>query len=230
MKTTFRFVAVIGCAMALVGCATQELRVGIDAEVSDEGLGRASGGTLEEVWVRPGISLGQYHSVVLDTASVSYRDVSQIHAREPLRVRATRDEFPVPADQRERIERSFAHRLGEALNEYPQYRVVDAAGPGVLTLRASLVDFVSRTPPADLVPARAYVTTVAEATLVVEFWDTERQELLVRAVDHGKTGPYGSRLIDANAVTSWSEIDLQLVRWATKVRDLLVDLETLGST
>ena len=114
-----------------------------------------------------------------------------------------------------------------ALDQVAGLRRASGPGPGTVSLRAVLVDFVSKVPPQEVM-TRVYVTSVGEATLIIELWDDERDELLLRAIDHERAGPPGSELIRANNVTSWAEIDRQMQRWGAQVRRLVEQLAATG--
>jgi hypothetical protein len=231
MNTTIRSALCLCGALLLGACAAPPLQHGPGDEFSAEGLHRMSGTAFAEVWARPGLRTSNYSEIVLETTSVAYREVGEGIRYESPRRYVRQDAFPIPQHLRERIEQTFEKRLSQALDGSSQFRHVSEAAPGTLSLRAVLVDFVSKVPPERTYgPSRVYVTSVGEATLIVELWDNERDELLVRAVDHGKAGPPGSQLIRGNEVTSWVEIDHQMERWATEVRQLVDQLHRLDRT
>lgn len=223
MQALTRISLCLGALLALAACAAGPLRPALDGGLSEAGLQRMSGTTFDEVWLRPGTDFSAYRGVVLEPTSVTYREVDEgIRIHSP-RLRVGQDAYPIPTDQRERIEAAFESRLSAALDQANGLRRASIAGPGTLSLRAVLVDFVSRVPPQEAL-TRVYVTSVGEATLIVELWDDERDELLLRAIDHERAGPPGAELIRANHVTSWVEIDRQMQRWGTQVRGLLEQL------
>ena len=215
-------------ALLLGACAAPPLQTAPGAVISAEGLQRMSGTEFDEVWARPGLRLGATGGVALDSTTVAFREVDERIRLEATRVRAAADAFPIPADQRASIEASFRNRLAEALEQSPQFRRHAVPGAGRLALRAELLDFVSRMPAeGTLGMNQAFVTSAGEATLVIELWDTERNELLVRAIDHRRAGPPGPELVRGNRVTSWVEIDRQMRRWGRDVRDLVDQLYAL---
>jgi hypothetical protein len=222
MKTSIRALAYLSAGLLLAACAAPPLQTGQAGDLSPEGLQRMTGSSFDEVWVRPGLHFSRYEAVLLEPIQVAYREVGDGMRYDSTRMRMDRDGFPIPADQRARIERSFQDRLAQALDASTEFRRVTEPEPGALAVRAVLVDFVSKVPPEGRFGrTEAYVTSVGEATLVVELWDSERDELLARAVDHSRAGPDGQRLIRANHVTSWAEIDRQMQRLAGETRTLM---------
>ncbi len=218
----------LGAALLLGACAAPPLKPVPGAALSEDGLQRMSGTEFDEVWARPGLRLGADRGVRLDSTTVSFREVDERIRLEATRVRAAPDAFPIPADQRASIEASFRDRLTEALAESPQFRRSAMPGAGTLSLRAELVDFISKMPAEGTLGLnQAFVTSAGEATLIIELWDPERDELLARAIDHRRAGPPGPELVRGNRVTSWVEIDRQMRRWGRDVRKLIDQLHAL---
>jgi hypothetical protein len=225
MKRAEQFIVFLVALLILSACASQFPRP--SGEMSPDGLERMTGTSFDELWVRPGISFASFGGVMLEPTSVVFREVGERRIYEVGRVHAARDAFPIPADQRERIEQSFQRRLDERLRESRKYQRVEASGPAVLVLHASLLDYVSLVP--EEWPQReVFVSSVGEATLAIELRDGATGELLARASRHDEAEPAGSRLIRANAVTSWAEVDRQMFRWGDELRRLLDQLHGVG--
>ena len=232
-----RLGALLGAAFVIGACAAPPLQVG-EGLVSEEGLQRLSGTAFDEVWARPGVDLRRFPSLAMDQANVYYRDVEDGTRERSLLRRTHQAGFTIPEHQRDQIEHLFQRRLSESLERSDLIRYSSDVVPGALLMRASLVDYVSHAPHEDRMAGRSqvWVSSAGEATLIVELWDPERDELLVRAIDHQKMEPGGSRLIRGDSVTNVAEVDRQLQRWARDVR-LVVDqlyqlsgTETLGRT
>lgn len=223
--------ALLGAALLLGACAAPSLHVG-NGDVSEEGLWRLGGTAFDEVWARPGVDLRQFQVLAMDQATVSYRDVGDGIRERSLLHRTSQTAFTIPEGEQERIEHLFQRRLSESLEQSPQVRYSPDAVPGALLMRASLVDYVSRAPREDRMTGRSqvWVSSVGEATLIVELWDPERDELLVRAIDHQRMEPGASRLIRGDSVTSVAEVDRQMQRWARDVRLVFEQLYELSGT
>jgi hypothetical protein len=227
MNTFTRLSLCLGAAVALAACAAQAPRPTPVVEMSEAGLQRMAGTTFDEVWVRPGINLAAYRDLVLHSARVEYREVDERLGIHSLRMRPGHDAYPIPEEQRARIEEIFERKLAEALDQSRQFRRVAELGPDTLTVRAVLVDFVSRVPAQEPF-ADVYVRSVGEATLIVELWDEERDELLVRALDHSKDARApGVQLIRANQVASWTEMNRNMQLWTSQARTLIDQLYRL---
>ncbi len=228
MSVSVRSLLCVVAVLAIAACVASPARLTPSGEMSADGLQRLSGGSFDELWVRPGTDLAAYRELLLESTGVSYRDVGERTGRELTRAHGTRDGFPIPLKLRERIEASFRLRLAEALDQSASFRRVESPGPGVLQAEVGLVDFVSTSPP-DEPQARAWVSSVGHATLVIELYDSVSKHVLVRASKHARAGPHAYQLIQANAVRSWSELDRQMIRWGTETRTLLDQLHAAGA-
>lgn len=230
MNNHLHLILGLGCVLLLGACAAPPLQTGPAGEVSEEGLQRMTGTAFDEVWLRPGVSIGNYRGIVLEPTSVAYREVGEGIRYDSPRMRVNEDAFPIPEAQRARIETTFEQKLTHALEESGRFQIVDEAGPGTLSVRAQLVDFVSKVPrEGALGRTEVYVTSVGEATLIIEIWDNERDELVARAVDHQRAGPPGAQLIRGNQVTSWAEMNRQMERCADQARELMDELHQVDS-
>jgi hypothetical protein len=223
--------ALFCAALLFSGCASPSLRVG-DGGISEEGLQRLEGTAFDEAWARPGIDVRRFEALVLDQVSVSYRDAEDGVRERSLVHRANQSAFAIPEHEKERIQQRFERRLSESLERSPSFRYSADPVPGALLVRASLVDYVSSVPREDGMTGRSqvWVSSVGEATLVVELWDAARDELLVRAIDHEKMEPGAARLVRGDTVTSVAEIDRQMQRWARDLRAVLDQLHGLAGT
>lgn len=216
--------------LALGACAGPPLRVG-GGDISEEGLQQVVGTEFDEVWARPGVDLRRFQVLSVDQPKVHYRDVEE-GVDEPSLVRNRQRAFAVPERERNRIEALFQQRLSESLQLSPNFQYSSDIVPGVLLMRATVVDYVSWAPPEGRVPGRSqvWVRDVADATLVVELWDPGRDELLVRATDHQQFESAGWRFTRGDSVTRFATIDRQMQRWASDIRWLVDQFYLLGGT
>lgn len=223
--------ALLGAVLLLGACAAPPLQI-VDGNVSEEGLQRLGGTAFDEVWARPGVDLRQFQLLAVEQATIDYRDVEDGIRERSLLHRSGQTAFAIPEDERQRIERLFQRRLSESLERSSQFRYSPTVVPGALMVRASLVDYVSRAPREDRLPGRSqvWVRSVGEASLIVELWDPERDQLLVRVLDHEVMEAGASRLVRGDSVTSVAEIDRQMQRWARDLRQVVDQLYELGGT
>jgi hypothetical protein len=218
----------LAAAATLAACSTAPLRPAADQPLTPEGLQPMSGGGFEETWIRPGFRAGDYRGLALESTRVSYRDAAERSRLVSTRFTDAQEAFPIPASERAHIEQRFAEEISAALDGVRTPPRAAAPGPGVLSLRAELVDFVSRVPAQEPLE-RNWVSSVGEATLVIELWDTERNELMLRASSRDELGPPPRQFVRGNEVTSWAETNRQMRNWSRRVAELLEQLGSMES-
>jgi hypothetical protein len=97
--------------------------------------------------------------------------------------------------------------------------MADAPGPDVLVIVGGLHDIVSRVPPDMVGRGDIYLSSVGEATLVLEARDSLSGETIYRAIDRRAAERAGGQMMLSNTVTSRSEVRRLAQRWATRLRE-----------
>lgn len=204
----------VACAALLPGIAGAQKPYDVPAPPADaEGLQRRSSSSVDEFLLRPGASFSVYRRVLLAPLDVSFarfwaRAHPDVDARESLRIRTD-----LAALAREEFVRQLQSKGG--------YPVVDAPGPDVLEVRASIINLDVRAPDVNGGPnMRSYVLTAGEGTLVAELRDSQTGTLLARVVDRRETREYPD-LIIANRVTNSAEARDLVSRWSRLLRRYL---------
>ena len=95
----------------------------------------------------------------------------------------------------------------------------DAPGPDVLIIVGGLHDIVSRVPPDMIGRGDIYLSSVGEATLVLELKDSLSGETIYRAIDRRAAERAGDTMMMSNTVTTKSEVRRLAQRWATRLRE-----------
>ena len=108
-------------------------------------------------------------------------------------------------------------------------RSVTTPEPDVLLLVGAVIDVVSNIPP-DVESARfgrggVYLTSVGDATLVIELRDSESGEILARAAD--RRAAEAAFAFEVNTVTAWSEVRRLASYWASLLRRRLEEIEKI---
>jgi Protein of unknown function (DUF3313) len=192
-------------AAAVVG-AEQTLAVASEPE----GLVRQASRALDEYYLRPGARLSGYQKILLAPVEVSFApywagEHREIDPGESLRIRQALARL-AQAEFRQMLQRK---------NGYP---VVEAAGAGVLELRASLVNLDLHAPEArDSAIRRNYVLSAGEATLVAELRDSQTGTLLARIVDRREMRRY-AQLQLADTISNSAEVRDLVSNWARLLR------------
>ncbi len=108
----------------------------------------------------------------------------------------------------------------EEFEKIEKYELVDEPGPDVLMVRGGLLDVTSYVPP-DPIGGRSfiYLSSVGEATLVLELRDSETGTILARSVDRRAAETIGGTFTRSNSVTNSAEARRLIRFWATRLRE-----------
>jgi hypothetical protein len=232
MTRRFRIAARVAVATLAVGlyagsggAAPKQPRIdtGPDAEVTHDGLVRVQKSVVDAAWVKPTFDLTPYKKLMVVSQGIAFRKlepVSDFQAR-------NESQFPVKEENKERLSRELKTAFETELGKLQRYELVSAPGPDVLLLVGTIIDVVSNIPP-DIDSARfgrggVYLTSVGEATLVMELRDSESGEILGRVADRrAAESPFA---FEVNTVTAWTEVRRLGSYWASLLRRRLEEIE-----
>ena len=176
-----RIATIIITAAFLAGCsaATPTLQTGPDAEKSFDGLVRVDNARFRGVWVDPDINFSRYSKVMGGGATYQFRAVKDTgNSPTSARMRNNTSEFFISDDNRAKLEEETAKIFDEELSKSTRFTETDQKGPDVLILRGALHDIVSNVPPEYIGRSEIYITSVGEATLVIEGVDSLSGEVV----------------------------------------------------
>jgi hypothetical protein len=212
--------------ISLAACTTTpSVQVGAEAEISFDGLHRVDNSKMKYAWVKPDLDLSGYNKLRLVAAGVEYRSVKP--ATRSSRANSTRDDFPMDAGQRARLEAAVREVFLEELGKSQHFTIVDDEGPDVLEVTGALLDVVSAIPPDTIGRGDYYLSKLGEATLVLEFRDSQSEEILARTVDRRAVEPV---FVQRSARPfNTAEVKRELRRWATTLTERLDALHVLGN-
>lgn len=177
------FVATAMVLLLSAGCATSTptLDTSAEAEPSFDGLSPMQDTVADRIWVRPDFDLSGYTKLLVRPAGILYRPVKRTS-----RTRAGRSSsstFPMTDQQKSRLLEIVSEEFNKALGELKRYEIVNEPGPEVLLLTGALLDVVSRVPPEQAGRVDFYLSSVGEATLLIELADSQSGTTLVRVLD-----------------------------------------------
>jgi Protein of unknown function (DUF3313) len=207
------------------GAAPKQPRIetGPDAEVTFDGLVRVQKSVVDAAWVKPTLDLTPYKKLMVVSQGVSFRKLEPVSAYQARK----ETQFPVKEENKERLSRELKTAFEAELGKQQRYQIVNQPGPDVLLLVGAVIDVVSNIPP-DIDSARfgrggVYLTSIGDATLVIELRDSESGEILARAADRrAAESPFA---FEVNNVTAWSEVRRLASSWATLLRKRLEEIE-----
>ncbi len=207
------------CAIFVAACASPppSINTGPDAEVTFDGLYEVINSRADKAWAAPGLDLSGYTKLMLVGAGVEYRPGGNTGRTYMARSRG--GPYEVTEDQKARFEQTVTDAFRQELARSERFMIVDEPGPDVLMIRGALLDVVSYVPP-DNIPGRidVYLTSVGEATLVIELRDSITGAILARAVDRDAADDMVGGL-ESNRVTNRAEIRRVVQRWARSLRE-----------
>jgi hypothetical protein len=179
----------------------------------------------DAAWVKPDFDLTPYTKIMIVSAGASFKKVKPVSSFE---ARKGANEFPISQEGQQMFKDIMKEEFTRELSKLKRYQIVDKPGPDVLMLIASVIDIVSSVP-TDVDSASfagrggIYLTSVGQATLVIELRDSQSNEVLGRAADRrAAESPFA---FDVNKVTAWSEVHRLAQAWASLLRKRLEEIE-----
>ncbi len=220
INSALRLTTLLIFAVVSVACTTAPptIQTGPDAELSFDGLHKVDNSQADVAWARPDFDISGYTKIWLIGAGIEYR---QVKNRGRTSIDRTRGgPYFIDDKSRAQFEELVGKIFKEELEKIEKYELVDGPGPDVLMIRGGLLDVTSYVPP-DPVGGRSYVylSSVGEATLVLELRDSETGTILARSVDRRAAETIGGTFTRSNSVTNSAEARRLIRFWATRLRE-----------
>ncbi len=219
-RSVFSLMTALIFSAALIGCETAPptIQTGPDAELSFDGLHMVDNSQADVAWARPDFDISGYTKIWPVGAGIEYRQVKD-RGRSSM-ARSQGGPYFIDDKSRGQFEEVVGEVFKEELQKIEKYELVDGPGPDVLMVRGGLLDVVSYVPP-EPIGGRSYVflSSVGEATLVLELRDSETGTILARSVDRRAAEGAGGTVQYSSTVTNSSEVRRLIRRWATRLRE-----------
>jgi hypothetical protein len=226
----------VGAAIAAAACLCvgsggaapkqPQIQTGPDAEVTHDGLVRVKKSVADAAWVKPDFDLTPYKKLMIVSAGVSFKKLKQVNKYQA----RNESQFPVSQENQQKFKDVMKEEFVKELSKLKRYEIVDKPGPDVLTLVGAVIDVVSNVPP-DIDSASfagrggVFMTSVGDATLIVELRDSESNEVLGRAADRrAAESPFA---FEVNNVTAWTQVHILAQAWASTLRKRLEEIEKI---
>ena len=227
----FATATLLAACLASAACTPVSPVIETDGPTYD-GMVAVRDSGMKEAWVKPDINISSYRQILLLPAEFQFRAVRPGAGTSLANSQYT--EFPLsPARQKQLVD-TVTEVFREELAKSRNLRLTTEAGPGVLLVRVSLLDIVSRVPPEGPGRTEIFLDEIGAATLVLELQDALSGESLARAVDRRTADPVpgsiqsGSDVGRVNSVTAWTEVRRVARRWATVVARRIDQLYARG--
>jgi hypothetical protein len=160
------------------------------------------------------------------SAGVSFKKLKQVNKYQA----RNESQFPVSQENQQKFKDVMKEEFVKELSKLKRYEIVDKPGPDVLTLVGAVIDVVSNVPP-DIDSASfagrggVFMTSVGDATLIIELRDSESNEVLGRAADRrAAESPFA---FEVNNVTAWTQVHILAQAWASTLRKRLEEIEKI---
>ncbi|NCF74021.1 MAG: DUF3313 family protein [Gammaproteobacteria bacterium] len=204
--------------LMLAGCAqAPSIQQGPDAEVTFDGLVRIDHSQFSNAWIDPDVDLTQYNKILAGGAEFEFRAVKNSTSASTAR-RNSESEFWISDKNKESLKEIVTTAFREELQKSEKFTMADGPGPDVLIIVGGLHDIVSRVPPDMIGRGETYLSSVGEATLILEARDSLSGETIYRAIDRRSAERAGGQMVVSNTVTSTSEVRRLAKRWASRLR------------
>ena len=167
----------------------------------------------KETWVHPDADFTQYDKLYLWEALFEYRDVGPARRTRSSMMSTRNREFGISDADREKFEEVVAEAFVKGVQRAKKFELVNEVGPNTLILRGAALDIISKVPPQSIGRSEIYLSTIGEATLVLELLDAETGEVMAVVAERramGKPGGVDMMTMPTNSVTVISDVR----RWA----------------
>ena len=211
--------AILALAALVVGCAAQEpsFQQGPDAEKSFDGLVKIDNGRFKDSWADPDVDFSQYNKMMVGEAVFEFRAVKEKHTS--TFNRSSDSEFWISDENKEKLIETVTEVFREELDKTENFTRSEVAGPDVLVIVGAMHDIVSRVPPDMVGRNEIYLSSVGEATLILEARDSLSGETIYRAIDRRRAEQAGGQISMSNSVTTTVEVRRMARRWAQRLRE-----------
>ncbi len=209
-------------AASSVGCTTASptTQTGPDAAVSFDGLHEIDNSRADIAWARPDLDFSNYTSILPVSLGIEYTEVA--NKANTAVTRTQRGPYFIDDKARAEFEALVGEIFMEELQKSVRFAIADEPGPNTLIVAGGLLDVTSQVPPTKVGSSnRIYLSSIGDATLVLEIRDSETNRILARAIDRRAAEPIGSSFQTSNSVTDTVEIRRLITYWATGLREAL---------
>ncbi len=204
-------------AIAFAGCSSAPtIQTGEDAEVSFDGLHKVDNARFMSSWADPDIDFSRYSKFIPGGAEFQFRAVRQSSGT--TRARSSATEFWISDADRERLVEETSAIFAEELANSTRFELTDTKGHDVIIIRGALHDIVSNVPPEQIGRGEIFLSSVGEATIIIEVVDSMSNEVIFRGAERRAAERQG-QAIRMSSVTTWAEVRRLMRRWASTLRE-----------
>jgi hypothetical protein len=212
-------VLAIAATFFVVACSSQPtVQSGPNAETTFDGLVRIDNARFAAAWIDPEIDLMQYTKIMPGGAEFQFRNVQKTAGRTHTG-RSNEREFWISDANRQRLIDTVSGVFEEELQSSQHFTITDEPGPDTLIIVGALHDIVSRVPPDIVGRGEIWLSSLGEATLVIQLADSLSGEVIYRAVERRSVQRPGGQMTLSNSASTWGEVRRWARRWAINLRE-----------
>jgi len=214
MVTRFFLAMVCGLLVLSGAVQGQEETGAATAAVKDEMVEVRS--RFRDAWVHPDADFSRYDRIMFGGADFEFRDVGPAKKySSSIRSSSRTQEYGIAEADREKFKQVVSDAFRKEMERSKKFEVVDSAGPNTILLKGAVMDIISFVAPEQIGRGAVYMSSVGEATLILELLDSESGAVLAYVEDRRKMeqpggGSLNSMTMRTNSVTVWSDVS----RWA----------------
>ncbi len=209
---------IIAAALLSFGCASEpSMQTGPDAEYTHDGLVRIDNARFSRAWIDPDADLKRYNKIMVADTEFEFRAVKK--TSQSTMVTSNTREFYISDANKQKLIDTVTAVFAEELQNSESFTITDTPDAETLLIVGGLLDIVSRIPPEQIGAGGIYLSSLGEATLVLEAKDALSGETLYRAADRRRVEPVGREMMESNTVTNYSEVRRWAKRWAMRLRE-----------
>lgn len=218
IRTVVLFFAAISIATAAFAKSPY---LDMDGELSFDGLYPVKKTHVDNAWASEDLDLSGFDKVLLLPTGLHYRPVKD-RGRSMVQ-RSGTSFFPLDSKQQARLQEIASEEFNKELSKLERFEVVRENGPGVIAVRGGIYDIVSRVPPEPVGRSSYYLSSVGEATLVLELVDIPSNTVIARIADRRSAEQRGIAM-ESNTATNSREARRVMKQWARLLRNALENI------
>ena len=199
------------------------------AQEEEQGQADASDryGTLEkdksgfrETWVAPDADFSRFDKLHIWKAEFQYRDVGPARRSRSTMMSTRKTEFGISEDDRKEFERIIREAFLDEVQKARNFILVDDFDANTIIMRGAVLDIISRVPPETVGRSEIYLSSIGEATLVMELIDAGTGEVLAVVAERRHLQRSGSREI-STMPTNRATIISDIRGWSRRAAKIL---------
>ena len=120
-------------------------------------------------------------------------------------------EFGINDTDRQKFQEIVEESFAKEMERSKSFKIVEEIGPNTLIIRGAVIDIVSKVPPQMSGMSDVYLSSVGEATLMLDLIDAETGVIQARVGERRAIQPAGGGRIDefstpTSSVTVWGDV------------------------